>query len=57
MLCWSRLPLTARELILRQADDVVGLAPIPETKTEIVKLLLRNAKAQWTASLLSIRKP
>lgn len=56
MLSWSRLPLGARETILRQADDVIGLAPIPQIRNEIVKLLLRNAKAQWTTCLLSIRK-
>lgn len=54
MLCWAQLPLTARDQILRQADDVIGLAPIPETRNEIVKLFLRHAKAQWAASLLPI---
>lgn len=57
MLCWSRLPLGARELILQQADDVIGLAPLPQTRSAIVKLLLRNTKAQWVASLPSARKP
>lgn len=56
MLSWSRLPLGAREIILGQADDVIGLAPIPQIRSEIVKLLLRNAKAQWTTCMLSIRK-
>ncbi len=57
MLCWSRLPLGARELILRQTDDVIGLSPLPQAKGAIVKLLLRNAKAQWRASLSLTRKP
>jgi hypothetical protein len=57
MLCWDRLPLGARESILRQADDVIGLAPVPQTRSEIVKLLLRNAKAQWVDSRSSARKP
>ena len=52
MLCWSQLPLGVRDQILRQADDVVGLAPIPQARNEIVKLMLRRAKVQWTASLL-----
>jgi hypothetical protein len=57
MLCWGRLPLGARELILHQADDVIGLAPVAQTRNEVVKLLLRNAKMQWVASLSSARKP
>lgn len=56
MLCWSHLPLAARETILHQADDVIGLPPIPQSKSQIVKLLLRNAKAQWSVALLSISK-
>ncbi len=56
MLCWAQLPPGARDQILRQADDVIGLAPIPQIRNEIVKLLLRHAKAQWTASLLTISK-
>ena len=51
MLCWVQLPLGARDQILRQADDVIGLAPIPQVREEIVKLMLRRAKVQWTASL------
>jgi hypothetical protein len=54
MLCWAQLPLGARDQILRQADDVGGLAPIPQIRNEIVKLLLRHAKAQWSASLTSV---
>lgn len=54
MLCWAQLPLGARDQILRQADDVIGLAPIPQVRNEIVKLMLRHAKVQWAASLLSI---
>lgn len=46
MLCWSRLPLGTKENILNQADDVIGLAPA--SRREIIKLLLRHGKAQWT---------
>jgi hypothetical protein len=56
MLCWSHLPLAARETILHQSDDVIGLPPIPQSQSQIVKLLLRNAKAQWAVALLSISK-
>lgn len=55
VLCWSKLPAVARDQILRQADDVIGLAPIPEIRNEIVKLLMRNAKAQWLAASQAIR--
>ncbi|MDP1883721.1 MAG: hypothetical protein Q8K88_12700 [Bradyrhizobium sp.] len=57
VLCWAQLPPGARDQILRQADDVIGLAPIPEIRNEIVKLLLRHAKAQWLAAFVSIRAP
>ncbi len=55
VLCWAQLPLGARDRILRQADDVIGLPPIPQIRNEIVQLLLRHAKAQWAASLSSVR--
>ena len=45
MLCWAQLPLRAKNQILRQADDVIGLAPILQVRNEIEKLLLRHAKA------------
>ncbi|MDO8400147.1 MAG: hypothetical protein Q7T45_20230 [Bradyrhizobium sp.] len=57
VLCWAQLPPGARDQIMRQADDVIGLAPIPEIRTEIVKLLLRRAKAQWLAAFVSITAP
>jgi len=55
MLCWTQLPLAARERILRQADDVIGPTPVPQIRNEIVKLMLRHAKLQWTATLRSVR--
>ncbi len=55
MLCWAQLPLGARDRILRQADDVVGLAPVPKVRNEIVLLMLRHAKMRWAASLQSVR--
>ena len=57
VLCWAQLPAVARDQILRQADDVIGLAPIPEIRNEIVKLLIRNAKAQWLAASQAISPP
>lgn len=55
VLCWSQLPPGAKDQVLRQVDDVIGLAPIPQIRNEIAKLLLRHAKAQWMASLLPVR--
>ena len=55
VLCWAQLPLGARERILRQADDVIGFEPIPQVRNEIVGLMLRRAKVQWAAALLSVR--
>lgn len=57
VLCWAQLPPGARDQILRQVDDVIGLAPIAQIRTEIVKLLLRHTKAQWVAAFLSISTP
>ena len=54
VLCWAKLSAGARDQILRQADDVIGVAPIPEIRSEIMKLLLRHAKAQWTAAFFSV---
>jgi hypothetical protein len=36
---------------------VVGFAPVPRIRNEIVGLMLRHAKVQWAASLLSMRSP
>jgi hypothetical protein len=54
VLCWAQLPPGARDQILRQTDDVIGLAPVPEARNEIVKLLLRHAKAQWLAAFFPV---
>jgi hypothetical protein len=48
MLCWAQLPLGTRDRILGQADDVIGFAPIAQVRSEIVKLMLRHAKARFT---------
>src|SRR5512141_1108028 len=55
MLCWAQLPLSVRDQILRQSDDVIGMAPIPRVRNEIVRLMLRHAKLRWAASLLPDR--
>ncbi len=57
MLCWPELPLSVREQILSQSGDVIGLVPMLHTRQEIVKLHLRQAKAQWTASITPVKSP
>jgi hypothetical protein len=45
LLCWNELSLQCQTRILAQANDVIGLKPLPSARDEIVKLLLRHAKA------------
>jgi hypothetical protein len=45
MLCWNELPFQCQTRILSQADDVIGLKPIPRARAEIVRLLLRHERA------------
>ncbi len=42
LLCWDDLSLQSRTRILDQANDIIGLAPMPEARNEIVKLLQRH---------------
>jgi hypothetical protein len=44
LLCWNELAFRSQGQILAQANDMIGLAPIPEIRNEIVQLLLRHAK-------------
>jgi hypothetical protein len=44
LLCWSELSFQAQVKILAQANDVIGIRPIPGARNEIVKLLLRHTK-------------
>jgi hypothetical protein len=44
LLCWNQLAFRSQGQILAQANDMIGLAPIPEIRNEIVQLLLRHAK-------------
>jgi hypothetical protein len=46
LLCWNELSFQCQTRILAQANDVIGLKPLPGgARNEIVKLLLRHAKA------------
>jgi hypothetical protein len=44
MLCWNDLPFPTQARILDQANDIIGLSPMPQARNEIVKLLLRHAR-------------
>jgi hypothetical protein len=43
LLCWDELPFKVQARILAQADDIIGLAPIPDIRSRIVDLLLRRS--------------
>jgi hypothetical protein len=45
LLCWNELSFRCQTRILAQANDVIGLKPLPGARSEIVKLLFRHAKA------------
>lgn len=42
LLCWETLPLSARQKILDQTDDVIGPRPVPGVRNEIAGLLSRR---------------
>jgi len=44
LLGWNELPLNAQARILDQADDIIGLAPIPDIRSRIVELLLGSPR-------------
>jgi hypothetical protein len=44
LLCWDKLPVKAQLKILDQANDIIGLPPIPDVRRQIVELLSRRGK-------------
>ena len=44
LLCWDELPFGAQNRILAQANDIIGLAPIPDIRNRIVDLLSRRSR-------------
>jgi hypothetical protein len=44
MLCWADLPFKAREQILNQANDMIGVVPVRGIRDRIIGLLLRHRK-------------
>jgi hypothetical protein len=49
LLCWHDLPLSVQGKILSQSNDVIGVAPIPTVRDEIVRLVLRRAPRDRTS--------
>jgi hypothetical protein len=45
MLCWTELPFKARDRIMNQANDIVGVRPALRLRDEIEGLLLRHRKS------------
>jgi hypothetical protein len=45
MLCWTELPFKARDQIMNQANDIVGVRPALRLRDEIEGLLLRHRKS------------
>jgi hypothetical protein len=45
MLCWTELPFKARDQVLNQANDIVGVRPPLRLRDEIEGLLLRHRKS------------
>ena len=45
LLCWNELPSAAQSTILNQANDIIGIVPVPGIRNEIEGLLLRYGKA------------
>ena len=43
LLCWHELSFVSQDRILAQAQDVIGVAPLPDARDRIVGLLLRRA--------------
>lgn len=43
LLCWRDLPFAVQTRILAQANDMIGLTPVPDIRSRIVGLLLRRA--------------
>jgi len=56
LLCWDELPFEAQGQILAQANDIIGLTPIPGARNEIVGLLSRHARARAQAGIGAIAK-
>jgi hypothetical protein len=52
LFCWDALPLSAREQILAQSTDVIGVAPVTDIRNQIVRLAIRRAPRNWAAPIV-----
>jgi hypothetical protein len=43
LLCWHKLPYSARGQILTQAEDMIGIPHVPGIRDKIRRLALRRA--------------
>ena len=44
LLCWDELPDKVQLKILDQADDMIGITPIPDIRSRIVELPIRRTR-------------
>jgi hypothetical protein len=45
LLCWDELPDKVQLKILDQANDMIGITPIPDIRSRIVELLIRRTRS------------
>jgi hypothetical protein len=46
LLCWNDLPWQTQELILDQANDAVGIVPVPRIRDQIAYFLMRRTRVR-----------
>ncbi len=46
LLCWNDLPWQMQELILDQANDAVGIVPLPKVRDQIASFLMRRTRVR-----------
>jgi hypothetical protein len=42
LLCWTEIPVEVQKLILDQANDTVGIVPVPDLRDQIREMLSRR---------------
>jgi hypothetical protein len=46
LLCWNELPWQMQELILDQANDAIGIVPVPRVRDQIAMFLMRRTRTR-----------
>ena len=46
LLCWNELPWQTQELILDQANDAIGIVPLPAVRDQITSFLMRRTRVR-----------